>query len=45
MDYDFGRIQPSVPRYDGLTTRRASLWRRMRDTLLGTSDAVLEDSL
>ena len=41
----FGRVQPSVPRFDGLTTRRASLWRRMRDTLLGTSDAVLEDSL
>ena len=41
----FGRIQPSALRFDGFTPKRTSLWQRMRHTLLGTSEAVLEDSL
>jgi general secretion pathway protein A len=36
-------VQPAAPRFESLQSRRPSLWRRMRHTLLG--EAVLEDSL
>jgi len=41
----FGRVQPRAPRFDTFQRKRASLWRRVRHTLLGTSEPVLEDSL
>jgi len=41
----FGRGQPGAPRFDTFQRKRASLWRRVRHTLLGTSEPVLEDSL
>ena len=41
----FGRVQPAAPRFDGFTPKRTSLWQRVRHTLLGTSEAVLEDSM
>jgi general secretion pathway protein A len=41
----FGRVQPRAPRFDTFHPKRASLWRRVRHTLLGTSETVLEDSL
>jgi len=40
----FGRAQAQAPRFDGVTPKRPSLWRRVRH-MLGTSEAVLEDSL
>jgi general secretion pathway protein A len=38
------RIQPRTPQFEAYPPKRPNLWRRMRDTLLGTPDAV-EDSL
>jgi hypothetical protein len=41
----FGRVQPGAPRFDTFQRKRAGLWRRVRHTLLGTSEPVMEDSL
>jgi general secretion pathway protein A len=41
----FGRAQTATTRFDTLAAKRPSLWRRMRDTLLGPSEPVLEDRL
>ncbi len=38
-----GRI--AAPRFETLPARRPSLWRRVRHTLLGTSEPAVEDSL
>jgi hypothetical protein len=38
-------VQARTPQFDALPPKRPSLWRRVRHTLLGNPEAVLEDSL